>query len=268
MTKGETGVNPAPQIHDTALFVPDWQVEGVAAIAVSNEVEIGLRGSYAAYEWSSASAAGTMPLPSKPGTWGVGPELRLALPLDDQKRFTLGIAANVTNHHVPYAEWTLTGPDSPNGVTTPCVPSRTCIVSGAANYQLHDEKSESHLTYMAGLYPSFSLAPEDDRYGHVFGILAATNGFGNDGFTNVATNGSTIRVTGPLWMVGGGYGMSIDWVRFAGSIYVPLVDKDSAVDYGIGFQLTLGVNLELWETNESRRPVPAPAPTPPPERVD
>src|SRR5439155_1470778 len=59
-------------------------------------------------------------------------------------------------------------------------------------------------------------------------------------------------VTGPLWMLGGGYGMSIDWVRFAGSIYVPLVDQGSPVNYGVGFQLSLGVNLERWAKNEPR----------------
>jgi hypothetical protein len=210
---------------------------------------MGVRVSYASYDWASPSAVGTMPLPSKPSTWGFGPEIRLAIPFDDKKRFVLGMAGNIIHHEVPYAEWSLTGPDAPNlDNKQPCTPSRTCVMSGTAAYSLFAEKSESHLTYSLGLYPSLALG-DDGEYGHLFGVLAATNGFANDGFTNTATNGSTLRVTGPLWIVGGGYGMSIDWVRFSGMVFVPITEQDSPVDYGVGFQLTLGVNLELWSKN-------------------
>ena len=172
---------------------------------------IGLRGSYAAYQWANPSAAGTLPLPSEPGTWGIGPEVRVAIPFDHQKRFALGLAANMMRYQTPYAEWTLTGPQSANGQTAPCVPSTTCV----SGYSLFDERSESHLVYSFGLYPSIALGDEGE-YGHVFAMFGGTNGFKNDGFANTPTNGSSIDVTGPVWMVGGGYGIDARRVRCLG----------------------------------------------------
>jgi hypothetical protein len=252
MTQETVIQNRTPVLHDTALFVPEWTAEGSAAIAVTDEVEIGLRGSYASYDWATTSAAGTMPLPSKPSTWGVGPELRVAIPFDDKKQFVLGLAANLTRNQVPYAEWSLTGASSPNGVLTPCTPSRTCVEGAPGNYYvLHDERSESHLTYSLGVYPSIAFG-DNAEYGHAFLLINATNGFANDGFTDTPTNGSSIRVTGPLWILGAGYGISVDWVHAAGSVFVPITDEQSPVNYGVGFQLTLGANLELWSKDPPR----------------
>src|SRR5579859_2809513 len=95
-TLGGTSVDPnlAPQLHDTAVWVPKVTAEGAALIAVSSHVQLGLRGAYAAYEWAQPSAVGTMPVPNAQGSWGIGPEIRMSFPLDPGKRFALGIAAN------------------------------------------------------------------------------------------------------------------------------------------------------------------------------
>ena len=232
--------NPAPQIHDTALMVATWSVEGSAMLSVSDHVQIGVRGEWHSYDWATPSAEGTMPLPSAPSGWGVGPEMRLAFPLDEEKRFALGIAVNVMQYQVPYAEWKL----------GTCAASPSCFVtSEGSTYQLFDEKSESHLTYSLGLYPSFGIG-EGNKYGHVFALVDATNGFANDGFTDTPTNGSSIRVTGPVWIVGAGYGATFDAFHLAAMGYLPLDGQGSPIAYGPGLQVTLGVALDLWSRDE------------------
>jgi hypothetical protein len=242
--------NEAPQVHDTALFVSNWSADASAMIAITSNVELGVRGHYGAYDWAAASAVGTMPLPSHPAEWGFGPELRVAVPLDRERRFALGFAGNVMRYETPYAEWKLTGPSAPGG-GAPCVPSSTCVVAdGISYYQLYDERSESHITYTFGVYPSVELGGHGDEYGHLFGLLGATNGFKNDGFTDTPTNGSSLDTTGPVWMVGGGYGISVDFGRISGLVYKPLTDSGSSVDYGLGWLVSLGVNAEVFPSGE------------------
>jgi hypothetical protein len=238
--------NDAPQLHDTALLVPQWTVGGSAALAITSEIEVGVRFDYASYAWRQESAAGTLPLPSRPATWSVGPELRMAIPLDEDRRFMLGVAANLVRAEVPFAEWTLTGPGSPNGAATPCTPSATCT----GGYSLFDERSESHLIYSFGVYPSLAFG-DHGEYGHAFALLGGTNGFKNDGFTDHPTNGSTVDVIGPVWLVGGGYGISVDSFRVAAMGFWPVTDSSSAVNYGMGFQLTIGANLPLWSRGDA-----------------
>ena len=60
--------NLFPQIHDTALMVPQWTVQGAATLALAKFLELGVRGSYAAYQWTQPSAVGTMPVPDAPPT--------------------------------------------------------------------------------------------------------------------------------------------------------------------------------------------------------
>jgi hypothetical protein len=247
MTHANVETNESPQVGDSALLVPEWTAEASAMLAVTSEFEVGLRGSYAAYQWADPSAAGTMPLPSEPGSWGVGPEVRVAVPLDEKRRFALGVAANLMRYETPFAEWSLTGPSSTNGQTAPCSPSSTCV----NGYSLFDEKSESHLVYSFGLYPSFAIG-DGGEYGHVFVMLGGTNGFKNDGFTTTPVNGSSVSVTGPVWMVGGGYGFSYEALRVSGMLFRPFTDGSSPVDYSLGFQLTVGVNAELWSTDNDR----------------
>jgi hypothetical protein len=247
ITHSNVETNYAPQIHDTALFVPEWTAEGSAMLAVTSEIEVGVRGSYAAYQWADPSAAGTMPLPSEPGTWGVGPELRVAVPFDKDRRFALGVAANIMRYSVPYAEWSLTGPQSPNGQTVPCTPSSTCV----NGYSLYDQQTESHLVYSFGLYPSIAIGDRGE-YGHAFAMIGGTNGFKNDGFTDKPTNGSSVDVIGPVWLVGAGYGFSYDALRVSGMLFRPFTNSDSAVNYSFGFQLNVGVNIDLWSADNDR----------------
>ncbi len=247
MTHANVETNYAPRVGDSALFAPEWTAEASAMLAVTSEIEVGLRGSYAAYQWADPSASGTMPLPSQPATWGVGPEVRVAIPFDGKRRFALGVAANLMHYETPFAEWTLTGPGSPNGQTVACSPSTTCV----NGYSLFDEKQESHLVYSFGLYPSMAIG-DGGEYGHVFVMLGGTNGFKNDGFTDTPVNGSSVSVTAPVWMVGGGYGFSYEAVRVSGMLFRPITDRSSSVDYSMGFQLTVGVNADLWSTDNDR----------------
>jgi hypothetical protein len=239
MTHAGVDENLFPQPHDTALLVPEWTMEGAVLVAVTSRVQLGLRGAYAAAEWAQPSAVGTMPVPSSSGSWGLGPEVRASFPLDRAGRFALGVAGNVLSYQVPYAEWKLTGPASVSGQPT-CVRSPTCV----SGYSLFDTRSESHLVYSAGLYPSYALG-DRGQYGNLVGLLGMTTGFKNDGFTDQPTNGSTVDSVGPIVLLGIGYGIHYDRMRATGLVYWPMTDSGSPVRYGPSAQLALGVDLDL-----------------------
>jgi hypothetical protein len=242
-----------PQLHDTALNVPEMTAEGAISIAPIKGFEIGVRGSYAAYAWSQPSIDGTEPLPSHPPVWSVGPEFKGTINVDKKRRFAIGIAGNVMRYQTPYAEWSLTGPGSQNGEPTPCTPSQTCTVDpltvGDAHYSLFAEKSEGHFSATLGVYPSFDFTG-DGEFGHVFGVLAGTTGFENDGFTNEAQNGSTI--TGYLFIpiVGVGYGIDMNPVRASILIYDPITTYGSPVYYGPAAMGSIGFDIDLWDSSK------------------
>jgi hypothetical protein len=266
LTDTDVSTHFFPKPGDTAVLVPRWSMEGSALIAVNSHVEVGVRGTYADYGWSQANSVGTMPLPNSPASTGYGPELHLSFPLSDDHAIALGIAANLMLYNVPYAEWQLTGPNA-SPATAPCTPSASCV----ANYTLHDTRADSPLVYSVGLYPSYAIGKQGE-YGHIVGVADATSGFSNDGFSDMPANGSTLSSVGPIIVLGLGYGYSHQWGRVSGLVYRPLTDGSSPVDYGWGFQLTFGVNIELWSRPaqggqggpDPAPPAPAPAAAPQP----
>ena len=243
-----------PQIHDTALNVPEMMAEGSISIAPIKGFEIGVRGSYAAYSWSQPSIDGTEPLPSHPAVWGIGPELKGTINIDKRRRFAIGLAGNIMRYETPYAEWSLTGPNSSNGELTPCAPSPTCTVDpqtqNFAHYKLFDEKSESHITVSFGVYPSFDFTG-DGEYGHIFAILGGHTGFENDGFTDSAQNGSTLSGYLFIPIVGAGYGIDVHPVHASVMIYDPLTTYASPVYYGPSAMGTIGVDIDLWDSSSN-----------------
>jgi hypothetical protein len=245
-TNSSIAVNDVPKIHDTAVFVPRWTAEGAILLAVSSHVELGVRAAYADYAWAQQSAVGTMPVPNAPASLGWGPEVRLSFPLDEEKRLAIGLAGNIMSYQVPYAEWTLVNPSVAALGNPPCSTSAaTCN-----GYTLVDTKSESHMVYSIGIYPSYAFG-EHGKYGHVFGLLDGTNGFANDGFTNQQSNGSTVTSVGPIFIVGGGYAIGYEWLKASALAYWPMTDRSSPVEYGPGFMLTIGVNAPLWGRDAS-----------------
>jgi len=246
VTRSSIQENYAPQIHDTALFIPQWTVEGAILLAVSSHVELGVRAAYADYAWAQPSAVGTMPVPNAPASLGWGPELRLSFPLDEEKRWAIGVAGNFMSYQVPYAEWTLANAGVANTGSPPCSTS----AASCDGYTLVDTKTESHTVYSLGIYPSYAFG-DHGMYGHVFGLFDATNGFANDGFTNQASNGSTVTAVGPMWIVGGGYAISYEWIKASALVYWPMTDHSSAVEYGPGLMFTLALNAPLWSRGDS-----------------
>ncbi|MGH7296067.1 MAG: hypothetical protein ACRELB_14085, partial [Polyangiaceae bacterium] len=226
-TYSTIGENLTPQVGDTALLVPSWTVEGSALIAFSKNVQVGLRGAYTSYQWAQPSAVGTMPIQGGPSGWGLGPELRLSFPLDERKHFALGIEGNAVSYQVPYAEWTL---------SAGCLPSSTCV----DGYSLAHQSTESHMVYSLGVYPSYAFG-DHGEYGAVFLVLAATSGFQNEGFTDQSSTDSTLKSNGPIFLVGGGYGIRVDWVHATALLFRPTTGEGSPVDYGLGVQLAFGV---------------------------
>lgn len=234
--------NLFPQVGDTAVLLPKWTAEGTAVIAVSSRVQLGVRAAYASYDWAQASATGTMPVPGASASWGIGPEIRASFPLDSARRVWLGLAGNIVSYQVPYAEWELQ-------TATPA--ASICTATTCDGYSLYDTRTEQHMVYSAGIYPSFDFGPAG-RYGHAFGVLSGTNGFKNDGFTNQPSNGSTVETAGPIVIVGAGYGFRHEWMHASALLYWPMTNSSSPVDYGPGVQLTVGVDLETIPQEEQR----------------
>ncbi len=246
--------NLVPQLHDTALRVPNTTMEGAAFLAPNKFIEIGVRYAYAAYVWSEPSATGTLPLPSHPSVWGSAPEIRVAIPLEKRHGFKLGVAANLMRYVTPYGEWQQVL--SMRAVTSGGdVAAYDPTTLGGTYYNLLEEKSESHVALNFAIYPSVDLG-QGDELGHLFAGLSFSTGFKNDGFTNMAVNGSTIQDTALIPIVGVGYGINIDALRLSGMVTLPLTDSTSAIDFGVGGFVTLGLDLELWEPRETRRPPP------------
>jgi hypothetical protein len=239
LTHTDVATKLFPQVHDTAVWVPEWTGEAAVLFAVSSHVQLGLRGAYASYDWARQSAVGTMPVPNASATVAFGPELRLAFPLDPERRWAIGFAGNFTLNQVPYAEWYLTGPGSPSGTPT-CVPSPKCV----NDYALHDTGAESHWIYNVGMVPSYAIG-DGGRYGQIALLLGMTSGFKNDGFTDQATNGSTVDSVGPVFILGLGYGVRYEMMHASALLYRPLTDTDAPVVYNIGFQLTVGVDFDM-----------------------
>ncbi len=237
--------NLAPQLHDTALLVPTLTFEGSAAIALGSKVEVGLRGAWASYDSAVQTAAGAMPVPNAPPSWGAGPEVRLAFPLADGGRLKLGVAGSLMDMQVSYAEWQLTGSQATAGGSTfPCSPSPNCV----AGYELHATATESHWVTTIAVVPSYAFG-DHGEYGHAFFGLTATTGFQNDGFTNTATTGSTVNTFWPLWIASLGYGVPVDVFRFSAMLFLPLTGSGSPVSYGFGGMLTAGIAVPLWEAS-------------------
>ncbi len=252
--------NLFPQLHDTALMVPQWTVQGAATVAVAKFLELGVRGAYSAYQWTQPSAYGTMPVPDAPPTWGVGPEMRISIPVEKSRHLFFGIVGNAMMTSVPYAQWTLTGPLA-LPVTPVCSPSQTCV----QNYTLSSTQTETHFVWTLGVVPSYAFGPQGE-YGHVFAGITATTGFSNDGFTNntpSSSTGSTVNTFFPLFVASAGYAGAIDLLRLGGQLFIPITGDNPPVAYGLGFMLTVGVAAELWEPkHHGGDPVPDPAPPP------
>jgi hypothetical protein len=161
--------NYFPKLHDTAVWVGKHSLEGTIGVVPVEGLQIGLHGSFSDYAWAEPSATGTMPLPSHPSLFGMGPDLRLSIPIDREGHFGIGLAGEMLVYSIPYARWTFGGSGSQR----------------FEGYSLSDFGSEMDVVFGGGLYPSYGFGPHN-RWGRVFGMIGLTTGFSNDGFTNRA----------------------------------------------------------------------------------
>lgn len=229
----------APEIHTTALHVAALSMDGAILIEPVQGVQVGFRGSYTSYDWTRETAFGTMPMPNKPSLFGLGPEVRIWLPFDRDERFALGIAGNVLHYDIPFAEWTRA-----DCVNTPDCAGTPTFSSGGASYVLTHQSSEPRFVWNLGLYPSFGLGAHA-RYGNIVAMLAATQGFQNDGFTDTpSVDGKLSTYVVPI--LGAGYGFRYAWAKIAAGVQWPVSSADSPVQYGPSGWLTLGVDAPLW----------------------
>jgi hypothetical protein len=257
-TQYRVGLFPgAAGLHDTALHVSTFSLDGALLLEPVRGVEIGARATYSAYAWSDVSTDGTMPLPSRPALWGVGPEMRAWIPFDRNERFAIGVAGNAVFYQVPFAEWT----QEPCTASLDCVSSTVLGGSGGlqkVTFALTNAGTDTQVVLTGGLYPSVGLG-DHARYGSVFLLLGVTEGFSNDGFTNVRSSDGLIS-TYAVGLAGAGYGFRRGWFHVNAGLYAPF--GGSAVSYSPGGWLTIGFDPRLW--NGERRVGPTTR-DPPPE---
>lgn len=235
--------NYSPREGDTALHVPALTLDGVAVIALTGGLELGLRGSYASYAWTEPTATGTMPLPGHDPIFGYGPELRGTIWFDEERRFGLGLAGNVLFYSVPTALWEIAPGCSP--ATDTCAD----VLDGSPSYRLVREKRENEWVASVAIYPSYAFGPEG-KYGHLFGGLSTHKGFQNNGFSDTA-GGPLLESAGFVWSPGIGYGWQYEAFRIAGMLSFPITSSSSPVSYRVptGF-LSVGGDIRLWDGDE------------------
>ena len=223
--------NLAPQIHDTALYVPNLSVEGAATIAVLRGIEVGARVALSRYSWSTPTAVGTAPLVGNPTVSGVGPEMRMMIPLDAAERWTLGIGGNIMNYQIPYAEWQMDGS---------CQGGPTCF----GGYSLVEQKTSGHVTMNLAIYPSFAFGPE---LGHVFTGFSVHSGFKNDGFTNTPSS-DQVEDAGLIFVWALGYGLDYRGLLLSMMVELPVTPGGAPISYTPGGSFSLGFKLDLAGT--------------------
>jgi hypothetical protein len=231
--------NLAPQIGDTALYVPNLGVEGAATIGVARGLELGVRAAYARYSWSSPSAVGAPPLVGNPEVAGAGPEVRFTIPLDEAGRWTIGVAGNMMNYEVPYAEWKLTGSGA-------CAAGTTC----SGGYTLVEQSADGHVTMNFAAYPSYSFGPD---LGHVFTGFSVHSGFKNEGFTNTPSNDS-VQDAGLIFVWAAGYGLNYRGLVMSMIAELPITPGGSPISYTPGGSFSFGAAFDLG----GHSPPPAP----------
>lgn len=239
--------DPVSQVHETALYVPDKTLDGVLTYAFTNRLELGVRGSYADGAWFHMSAAGTMPLPEGSRVWGVGPELRLMVPLQHDERFALGFAGNYMTYELPTARWSL---------DPACAPPATCF----DGYRRVATDVEGRWVANAAAYFSARLH-ERPAAGSLFGGVSAHEAFKNDGFTDQVSDsdGGTLEKDGFVAFLSGGYALVFQGARLSAQGFVPLAGSH-AVQYGPGLIVTLGGSIRLGEQPEAGAAAPARTP--------
>jgi hypothetical protein len=84
---------------------------------------------------------------------------------------------------------------------------------------------------------------EHGEYGHVFGGFAFHPTFGNDGFTDATSSSSEIKSKGWTPIATAGYGIRVLPVRVGASLFLPIGGDEQSIMWGLGGQLTLGLEL-------------------------
>jgi len=248
IAKGSVIENETPQLHDTAVWVPHTTIDANAALAIGPGVEIGGRFAYSSFDWSNPSALGTMPMPKHPALTGYGPEVRATIPLDAERRWAIGFAGNLMQYRIPVAQWTKVSSCSPGDV---CATDTATPTLAGTTYKLTEERVDSMWVYNVGLYPSLSFG-QNGEYGHLLLVLAMHLGFKNDGFTDTTKTKGAVEGAGPILTMGAGYGIAFHPVHVSAILFTPLTSSSAPVRYGLGGVLTLGIDLELWESEEQR----------------
>lgn len=220
-----------PEVGGTAVRVPETSLDGLVGIGLGEHVELGLRGSYAAYAWTRATTRGTMPIPSRSSLWGMGPEARFAFPIGDF--VTLGGAANLVYYRVPIARYERVDETCSHfsDGTIPTYSTQDC------QYDLVDEGSQTTGAFSGALIVGINL-DRAHEYGHFVASLSFAETFENDGFSDETSSSAKVSEDGLIPFLGGGYAFHADPLRASILGYFPV--RSAEIEYGPGLILSVG----------------------------
>lgn len=250
-----TDVGKSTQVYKGfALHVPQTTLDGVATIAATRGLELGVRYSHGFYSDGNATAMGTTSLVSEIPTMGLGPEVRGTIRFDKSGDFALGFGGNVMAYRIPTGVWfevheCTPGPD--------CVSTSEADSSGTTKYfRLGgvDNRGDLEPVTNAAALASYQFA--GGRFGHVFAGVGHHTGFRNR-FT-FASPGS-----GVVLLVGGGYGIKVDHFRASIAVGHALTNSNSPIDYGLSGFFTLGLEIPLPTLPKKKLVSPAAVPVSP-----
>jgi hypothetical protein len=233
--------------YPTGLHVPKSIADGSAVLALLDVLEIGGRMSYGPYSQDGPTSQNAVPpIPSREGTFGIGPEIRGTVRFGRSGDFALGLAGNVLEYRIPYANWVR---DDTCSLGPTCVDALSELdllgaPAGVLRYRLQNSGTAHREVFNVALFASQQIA--HGQGGHLFAAVGAHTGFENDGFTDDPSL-PAFKTAASVYVLGLGYGIRACPLRGSTSLAFPLTNSDSAIAYDQPqFGLTVGVDIPLW----------------------
>lgn len=222
---GSEVIQDLPDLHDPALWIPEFHINLSGLVGVTNFLDLGLLFTYAHGSFARASRVSTPPMPEGgKNLFAIGPQIGLAGKFHDGKMFA-GVYAALQYVRIPWSEWERYDYD-PEEVTS-------------GEYRLRQSDFDDDLYYRIGLL--FGGRPRPWLALNTGIVFSAC--WVNDGFSNEPASGSTLEHVFPVIMPVIGARADF-WRMFLEAILSFPFSTESELDFfPLGWSFALGVRL-------------------------
>ncbi|MBM4318564.1 MAG: hypothetical protein FJ125_01045 [Deltaproteobacteria bacterium] len=225
------------EVGDAGLWIPTQQALGGLRLGLGDHVDIGAKGLWTHYDWSTASTPGVAQLgKTERDAWAIGPTLTVTAPLG-QSGLALGFAFETLWSSIPYASWQLKHGGEPGYYPyDPYSPDQ-------AHYQLMEEGRENFLFFNWALLLNYRFEPPVPLT--LFGGGGMHSTLRNIGFDNERNYESTLEKGNPVTLLVLGLEATVlDHLTVMLGGYWPLLDEsDSSQVFGPAMELAIGLQL-------------------------